>query len=518
MANTNGKLRYNAVGAPEWDALFVKHQPWGGGDGIYSYSIDKKSDSRLIVFGDTFYGSLGKDLVRLAPVAMPHNSLIYLQGKEPDQSKLTYNVKTGEKGRVQSYFVPQNELSQAGTGAGNLTIYHNRLFNDGWLSAYAPKENIELIFCFRHPETIGFLEIENYHVDGDETHDYEKRGVNQLTIQMGNHEEKIALKPYDSKNPVQTIKISGKVRQVSFIIPSKAGVGNFGGAVADEALFGLRKVRFFSIEDGYLDDVSCSASSEFISNDKHAWFWLQDGIIANDHYYSLPYVGIPDASQPEGFQFRIEGIAFVEVPLLNGKLDTDHINQRATNLYCQENGATYAFGAAVLDNSERDGFVYIYGNYTKPNESDKGRRMIVARVISREFADLNKWRYYDGKTFQRDILACAPILDHVSNECSISYDEDGYVAIFTVDTQGKDIAYAMGKTAYGPFDKPEVVYHCPEKVCPHLYQYNAKAHPALSKKGELLVSYNVNTSDFDENIHFGGCYGPRFFVLRKADN
>jgi len=272
MANTNGKLRYNAVGAPEWDALFVKHQPWGGGDGIYSYSIDKKSDSRLIVFGDTFYGSLGKDHVRLAPVAMPHNSLIYLQGKEPDESKLTYNVKTGEKGRVQSYFVPQNELSQAGTGAGNLTIYHNRLFNDGWLSAYAPKENIELIFCFRHPETIGFLEIENYHVDGDETHDYEKRGVNQLTIQMGNHEEKIALKPYDSKNPVQTIKISGKVRQVSFIIPSKAGVGNFGGAVADEALFGLRKVRFFSIEDGYLDDVSCSASSEFISNDKHAWF------------------------------------------------------------------------------------------------------------------------------------------------------------------------------------------------------------------------------------------------------
>ena len=48
-----------------------------------------------------------------------------------------------------------------------------------------------------------------------------------------------------------------------------------------------------------------------------------------------------------------------------------------------------------------------------------------------------------------------------------------------------------------------------------MYIYNAKAHPHLSKEGELLVSYNINTSNFSENIQYGRTYGPRFIKLRK---
>ena len=48
-----------------------------------------------------------------------------------------------------------------------------------------------------------------------------------------------------------------------------------------------------------------------------------------------------------------------------------------------------------------------------------------------------------------------------------------------------------------------------------MYIYNAKGHPHLSKENNLLVSYNINTSNFDENINFGRTYGPRFINLRK---
>ena len=41
--------------------------------------------------------------------------------------------------------------------------------------------------------------------------------------------------------------------------------------------------------------------------------------------------------------------------------------------------------------------------------------------------------------------------------------------------------------------------------------YNAKAHPALSGPGELIVSYNVNG---DECFTYGDIYHPRF--LRVA--
>ena len=49
-----------------------------------------------------------------------------------------------------------------------------------------------------------------------------------------------------------------------------------------------------------------------------------------------------------------------------------------------------------------------------------------------------------------------------------------------------------------------------------MYLYNAKAHPHLSSRGNILVSYNINTSDFGENIRYGRTYGPRFINLRKT--
>lgn len=48
---------------------------------------------------------------------------------------------------------------------------------------------------------------------------------------------------------------------------------------------------------------------------KAAWFWLQDGVVLSNNFYSLPFVVTSDLTQPEGFQFHIEGIALTKQQL-----------------------------------------------------------------------------------------------------------------------------------------------------------------------------------------------------------
>ena len=47
-----------------------------------------------------------------------------------------------------------------------------------------------------------------------------------------------------------------------------------------------------------------------------------------------------------------------------------------------------------------------------------------------------------------------------------------------------------------------------------IYAYNAKAQYSLSKEGELLISYNINTLDFETHITNCELYKPRFIKIR----
>ena len=47
------------------------------------------------------------------------------------------------------------------------------------------------------------------------------------------------------------------------------------------------------------------------------------------------------------------------------------------------------------------------------------------------------------------------------------------------------------------------------------YTYNTKAHPQLSKPGELLISYNVNSFQFEKDLKaYPNFYHPRFITVK----
>lgn len=175
------------------------------------------------------------------------------------------------------------------------------------------------------------------------------------------------------------------------------------------------------------------------------------------------------------------------------------------------------FGVAVLANTvgarapKPDGFIYIYGVRGPHKE------LVVARVPEEEFETFSAWRFWNGKDWSDDVHSCAALTNRVSNEMSVSFMEDGRViAAYQLDTNSPDIMIQAGRTPAGPFQPAKKVWSTPQ-VYEDLdfYTYNAKAHPHLSRPGELLISYNVNSFDFADDIKNKPHHlRPRFFTVK----
>jgi hypothetical protein len=73
----------------------------------------------------------------------------------------------------------------------------------------------------------------------------------------------------------------------------------------------------------------------------------------------------------------------------------------------------------------------------------------------------------------------------------------------------------IGESPVGPFGPRIDIYRTQEPDAgQEIYTYNAKAHPSLSPTGEWLVTYNVNSRDWDSLVANGDIYRPRFLWVR----
>src|SRR5690606_21920708 len=127
------------------------------------------------------------------------------------------------------------------------------------------------------------------------------------------------------------------------------------------------------------------------------------------------------------------------------------------------------------------------------------------------------WRFWNGSEWVKDINECAALTDRISNEMSVSFMEDGReLAVYQLDTNSHEIVMQAAKTPVGPFQLRKKIWSTPEIYDDlDFYTYNAKAHPHLSKPGELLVSYNVNSFDFLTDIKYHPWHlRPRFFTVK----
>ena len=229
------------------------------------------------------------------------------------------------------------------------------------------------------------------------------------------------------------------------------------------------------------------------------YYWLGDGFVNQEINNSTFIFGyrvktISDAA----FGFEEVGNTLLKIKSSEAP---PYINyeQRDTPFFIDKaDGDKGSFGAGIFVNTiassaeKPDGYIYVYGVL------GKDKKLLVARVIPKNFEDYSRWTYWNGTTWSADVKESAAITNQVSNELSLSELPDGrYALIFQQSGLGRNVCMRLGKTPYGPFGPIIKLWDTSAALeGKGFYSYNAKAHPSLSAKGELLISYNVNSFNF----------------------
>jgi hypothetical protein len=254
------------------------------------------------------------------------------------------------------------------------------------------------------------------------------------------------------------------------------------------------------------------------SAEKGDYYWLGDGFVNAGHNnatYIFAY-RMRNLSDEE-WSFSEMGNVLIVIPPGSKPPFKNH-RQIETPFHFDASGAEEkgSFGAGILVNTKEagienpDGYVYVYG------VRGKSKQLLVARVLPKNVEKFGAWRFWDGSDWNADMYKSVPVAENVSNELSVTSLSDGrYALVYQEGGMGSTVGLRIGPTPYGPFGPQMDLWKCKEPQQRNIFTYNAKAHPALSRPGELLISYNVNAFDFLNEINANpNLYRPRFIRIR----
>jgi hypothetical protein len=166
-----------------------------------------------------------------------------------------------------------------------------------------------------------------------------------------------------------------------------------------------------------------------------------------------------------------------------------------------------SFGWSVL----RDGgFIYVYGSDRKRGGS------FLARAPEDALDDFGQWRFDENGEWMEDAQLATPVFPEAPSEGSVRWLPGlrRYTAVYSPDIYG-DIVMRTAETPSGPWKDRRVIYHCLEgRRSRSYFCYAGKMHPELSRPGELIVTYAVNSGNFSDLFNDAQLYWPRFVRLK----
>ncbi|MBX7218630.1 MAG: DUF4185 domain-containing protein [Blastocatellia bacterium] len=247
------------------------------------------------------------------------------------------------------------------------------------------------------------------------------------------------------------------------------------------------------------------------------WFWPNDGVFFKGRLFLYALRMRPGGSG--AFAFEMDGISLLQSRAEDVTLLKSY-QQSNTPLYVPANGnlGEIAFGMAVMPNTNEagapnpDGFLYVYGL----RNDAFNKKLLVARVPMGSISDFSAYRFWNGTQWVGQVANAVPVSTRLSSEFSVSPLPDGrFLLVFQLDTLSNTVAVRYGTSPVGPWGEVIPIWTCSEAtLTPNTLTYNAKGHPHLSEPGEMLISYNVNTTSFPEHFTHASIYHPRFIRLR----
>ena len=248
------------------------------------------------------------------------------------------------------------------------------------------------------------------------------------------------------------------------------------------------------------------------------YYWFGDGFVNQEDGNSINIFGYRTFDRSHAsWDFELRGVTLITIP---ANKSLEHQSQIDLPLFINKEGAKGTFGAAVYVNTTAagapnpDGYLYIYGVL------DPNKQLVVARVRPKYVRDASAWRFWNGTEWDEKIENVKPVTDRVSNELSLTPLKDGrYLLVFQADGIGNHTAVRIASTPVGPFGPLQNIRKVPELAePPGIIPYNAKAHPVLSYRNRLLISYNTISADyFNDILKYPHMYRPRFFWLEIND-
>ena len=259
--------------------------------------------------------------------------------------------------------------------------------------------------------------------------------------------------------------------------------------------------------------------------DRH--YWINDSIVIDSVMYTTGVVVDPKT-------WDMTGPWMIEIPIRNEQLQFSETKTKPVALFDKQGPYEVLLGVGICDQGND---IYVYGFRDKRGEPLYRRQLVVAKAPRQTYSDVSTWRFWSGRHWSESIADCnrnqAALAEAMSNELSVTkmiggrYDGK-FVLVYTEGCVGPKLNFAVADKPNAKFSQTTTFYECPEpklfdqeikeKYGPKavVYTYNAKAHPRLSKPGELLVSYNLNTMGLKEGSIFAEAkYGfPRFVLLK----
>ncbi|MGC5165495.1 hypothetical protein [Luteimicrobium sp. DT211] len=229
-------------------------------------------------------------------------------------------------------------------------------------------------------------------------------------------------------------------------------------------------------------------------SDGDPWYWNGDGIVDGGKLLLFEgRTGSTDGPPPWNF----------------GWLGSDIATLSTRDLSVEKITPTYGTPGGVEWGNELvrcGGYIYVYGQLSGD--------MYVARAHVGHLAEKH-WQFFDGTGWSQDELSAASIGNDVGASYSVTPMDGQFVLTTTANAIFTDhkIYVATSDSPTGPFVNRTAVYTAPEGVG-HIYApYNVAAHPTISKPGELVVSYNVNSQVGDDLLANANNNRPRFVTI-----
>ena len=238
--------------------------------------------------------------------------------------------------------------------------------------------------------------------------------------------------------------------------------------------------------------------------DEKKWYWPGHGFVDGNKLYIFQTLMYQGSGDMWGFRYETTHILEYNLPGLELVKTTPIPFNGSENIH---------YGMAALKDGE---YVYMYAQVDVTNDMNPISEVLVARSMMNNL--YTGWEYYTGSGWSTNASAAEKLKGltsvPVSSQFNVFRLRDKYVLLTQKKTFNSGEIYTFtADTPYGPWGNKQLIFKTYEQDIPHLFTYNAMAHPQFEKDGMLLISYNVNTEVFVEQFSDVSTYRPRFFWI-----